>query len=183
MKKAKLKNIKWDEKEIKFWKEVSGNKLDDIDVMIYLALRENGKLSDTDLASIVGVSIPTVRRRRLALQEKGYLQILGLLIFEEFGIASADVIIRFKKDAKKEDIKEFIQEASNNHKVFEIDEYMGEYDIIIKFFDRDFRELKKTIDSFLTGRDIIDRYLILPVVSSPKLFTKRMKYKHKLVQT
>jgi len=179
MKKAKSKNIKWDKKEIEFWKEVSGNKLDDIDVKIYLGLRENGKLSDTDLASIVGVSIPTVRRRRRALQEKGYLHILGILIFEEFGIASADVIIRLKKDTRKEDIEEFIQEAINNPKVFEIDEYMGEYDVIIKFFDKDLKELKKTIEDFLlAGKGIVDRYLILPVVSSPKLFTKHMKYMH-----
>ncbi|AEC51402.1 Transcription regulator, putative [Pyrococcus sp. NA2] len=170
-------NFEWDEKEIKFWKDVSGGKLDDIDVMIYLALRENGRLSDTDLASIVGVSVPTARRRRLALQEKG-LQIIGLLLFEEFGMASADVIIKFKKNARREDIINFIKEASDNPKVFEIDEYIGEYDIIIKFFDKSFKELKRTIDSFLSGRTIIEKYIILPVVSSPKLFSKKMKYKH-----
>ncbi|MBC7094452.1 Lrp/AsnC family transcriptional regulator [Thermococcus sp.] len=175
------KKINWDEKEIEFWKDVSGDKLDNIDVMIYLALRENGRLSDTDLAGIVGVSVPTARRRRLALQEKG-LQIIGLLLFEEFEMASADVIIKFKKNAKKEDINKFIKEASENPKIFEIDEYIGEYDLIIKFFDKNFKELKHTIDSFLTGREIIENYIILPVVASPKLFSKKMVYKHDSAQ-
>ena len=177
--KKKNKNIKleWNKEEIEFWKEVSGGKLDEIDVKIYLALRENGRLTDTDLASIVGVSIPTARRRRIALQEKG-LQVIGLLLFEEFDIASADVIIKFKEDSKKEDIDRFIKEACDHPKVFEVDEYVGEYDLVIKFFDKNFRELKYTIESFLRGKEVVKEFVILPVVNSPKLFTKKMRYKH-----
>ncbi|KUK17166.1 MAG: Transcription regulator, putative [Thermococcus sibiricus] len=180
-KKQLKKKINWDEKEIEFWKDVSGGKLDSIDVMIYLALRENGRLSDTDLASIVGVSVPTARRRRLALQEKG-LQIMGLLLFEEFGMTSADVIIKFKKNVKEEDITNFVKEACENPKVFEVDEYIGEYDLVVKFFDKNFKELKHTIDSFLANREIIEKHIILPVVASPKLFSKKMTYKHNSVQ-
>ncbi|EHR78167.1 transcriptional regulator [Thermococcus litoralis DSM 5473] len=177
MGKNRERSINLDEEEIKFWKEISGGKLDTIDVKIYLALREDGRLSDTDLANIVGVSVPTARRRRLALQEKG-LQIIGLLLFEEFDMASADVIIKFQKNIKKENITLFIKEACENPKVFEVDEYIGEYDLVIKFFDKNFKELKHTIDSFLTSREIIEKYIILPVVASPKLFSKKMTYKH-----
>lgn len=177
MGKNRERSINLDEEEIKFWKEISGGKLDTIDVKIYLALREDGRLSDTDLANIVGVSVPTARRRRLALQEKG-LQIIGLLLFEEFDMASADVIIKFQKNIKKESITLFINEACENPKVFEVDEYIGEYDLVIKFFDKNFKELKHTIDSFLTSREIIEKYIILPVVASPKLFSKKMTYKH-----
>lgn len=178
MAKMNLQDRKWDKKEVEFWKQISKGELDDIDVMIYLALRENGRLPDTELARIVGVSTPTARRRRLALQEKGYLQVIGVLIFEEFGLASADVIIKFKESSEKEEIKAFIQEAVNNSKVFEVDEYIGEYDVVIKFFDKDFKELKKTIEDFLMGRKIIAEYKVLPAISSPKLFTKPMEYKH-----
>lgn len=174
---SKKKRMEWNEKEIGFWREVSGGKLDSIDVRIYLALREDGRISDTELASIVGVSIPTARRRRVALQEKG-LQIIGLLLFEELNMASADVILKFKKDSRKEDIALFIKEACENPKVFEVDEYIGEYDMVIKFFDKNFKDLKHTIDLFLTGRRIIEKYLILPVVASPKLFSKKIAYKH-----
>jgi len=176
-KQLKKKKKEWNEKEIEFWKEVSGGKLDSTDVKIYLALREDGRLSDTDLANIVGVSVPTARRRRLALQEKG-LQIIGLLLFEEFGMASADVILKFKKGSKKDDITLFIKEACENSKIFEVDEYIGEYDVVIKFFDKNFKELKHTIDSFLTDREIIEKHVVLPVVDSPKLFSKKMTYKH-----
>ncbi|MBO8174155.1 MAG: Lrp/AsnC family transcriptional regulator [Thermococcus sp.] len=170
--------IKWSKEEIEFWKQMSKGELSDIDVMIYLALRENGRIPDTELARMLGVSVPTARRHRIALQEKGYLQVMGMLIFEEFGLASADVILKFREEAEKEEIEAFIQEAIENPKVFEIDEYIGEYDIVIKFFDKDFKELKKTIENFITGRKIIQKSLILPAVSSPKLFTKPMKYKH-----
>ncbi|NJD98492.1 Lrp/AsnC family transcriptional regulator [Thermococcus sp. LS1] len=174
----KKKSYSWNPEDIKFWREMSKGELSDLDVKIFLALRENGRLPDTELARITGVSVPTARRHRISLQERGYVRIMALFIFEEFGLASADVLIKFREDAPKEKIAEFMEEAISHKKVFEIDEYMGEYDAVIKFFDKDFKELKKTIDDFLQGRDILQKTLILPAVSSPKLFTTRMKYKH-----
>ncbi|WP_461864794.1 Lrp/AsnC family transcriptional regulator [Thermococcus sp.] len=172
------KALQWSREDIAFWKEMSKGELSDLDVKIFLALRENGRLPDTELARITGVSVPTARRHRISLQERGYIQIMALFIFEEFGLASADVILKFREEATKDEIEAFIREAIDNKKIFEIDEYLGEYDIVLKFFDKDFKELKKTVDDFLEGRDIIQKKLILPAVSSPKLFTKRMKYKH-----
>ena len=174
----KEKALQWSREDIAFWKEMSKGELSDLDVKIFLALRENGRLPDTELARITGVSVPTARRHRISLQERGYIQIMALFIFEEFGLASADVILKFREEATKDEIEAFIREAIDNKKIFEIDEYLGEYDIVLKFFDKDFKELKKTVDDFLEGRDIIQKKLILPAVSSPKLFTKRMKYKH-----
>ncbi|ASJ15019.1 Lrp/AsnC family transcriptional regulator [Thermococcus radiotolerans] len=174
----KKKSYSWDPEDIKFWREMSKGELSDLDVKIFLALRENGRLPDTELARITGVSVPTARRHRISLQERGYIRIMALFIFEEFGLASADVIVKFKEDAPKEKVASFMEEAISHRKVFEIDEYIGEYNVVIKFFDKDFKELKKTIDEFLQGRDIIQKTLILPAVSSPKLFTTRMKYKH-----
>ncbi len=168
----------WDPEDIRFWKEMSKGKLSDLDVKIFLALRENGRLPDTELARIAGVSVPTARRHRMRLQERGYVRIMALFIFEEFGLASADVILKFREDAPEEEISKFMEEAIAHRKIFEIDEYIGEYDVVLKFFDKDFKELKKTIDDFIQGREIIEKTLILPAVSSPKLFTTRMKYKH-----
>lgn len=76
MNKINLQNKKWDRKEIEFWKQISKGELDDIDVMIYLALRENGRLPDTELARIVGVSTPTARRRRLHYKKKAIFKLL-----------------------------------------------------------------------------------------------------------
>ncbi|ASA78109.1 Lrp/AsnC family transcriptional regulator [Thermococcus sp. 5-4] len=174
----KKKSYSWNPEDIKFWREMSKGELSDLDVKIFLALRENGRLPDTELARITGVSVPTARRHRISLQERGYVRIMALFIFEEFGLASADVLVKFREDAPKEKVAGFMEEAISHRKVFEIDEYMGEYNVVIKFFDKDFKELKKTIDEFLQGRDIIQKTLILPAVSSPKLFTTRMKYKH-----
>jgi len=174
----KKKSLPWDPEDIRFWREMSKGELSDLDVKIFLALRENGRLPDTELARITGVSVPTARRHRMRLQERGYVRIMALFIFEEFGLASADVILKFREDSPKEEIARFMEEAIAHRKIFEIDEYMGEYDVVLKFFDRDFKELKKTIDDFLQGREIIEKTLILPAVSSPKLFTTRMKYKH-----
>jgi len=174
----KKKSYSWDPEDIKFWREMSKGELSDLDVKIFLALRENGRLPDTELARITGVSVPTARRHRISLQEKGYIKIMALFIFEEFGLASADVILKFREDASQKEISKFIEEAISNRKIFEIDEYIGEYDVVLKFFDKDFKELRKTIEEFIRGRAIIQKTLILPAVSSPKLFTTRMKYKH-----
>ncbi|WP_457753422.1 Lrp/AsnC family transcriptional regulator [Thermococcus sp.] len=114
-------------------KSVFNGKLDDIDIKIYQALRENGRMSDTEIAKRIGVSITTVRRRRLRLQEEGYLQIIGLLLLRAANVAYADVLVKLNQQAKiEEEINEFINDAINNPRVYEVTQYIGgNYDILI----------------------------------------------------
>ncbi|WP_052315949.1 Lrp/AsnC family transcriptional regulator [Thermococcus sp. PK] len=90
--------------ELNFWRKAFGGVLDDLDFKIYFLLRENGRMSDTEMAKRLNVSATTVRRRRLFLQERGYLQIIGILILQELNLAYADVLVKFEKTASEKEI-------------------------------------------------------------------------------
>jgi len=46
--------------DILFWKDVTKGKLDEKDIMIYLLLRYNGRLSDAKIARMLGLSPSTI---------------------------------------------------------------------------------------------------------------------------
>jgi len=164
-----------DPEEVNFWKGVFKGLLDDIDIRIYTLLRENGRMSDTEIAKRLGVSATTVRRRRLALQEKGYLQILGILILQELHMAYMDVLVKFDRSASNGDVERFIEDAKGDYRIFEIAEYAGRYDVLLRFFDRDMHTLTRSIHEFMSKHPCVAEYEVLPVTRSPKAFAKKLK--------
>ncbi|USS40034.1 Lrp/AsnC family transcriptional regulator [Thermococcus aggregans] len=109
--------------EILVLRKIFKGKLDDLDIKIYQLLREDGRMSDTKIAEELGVSVTTVRRRRLRLQEEGILQIVGLLLLRAANVAYADVLVKLNRQAKRDDINSFIYEAIANPRIYEITEY------------------------------------------------------------
>ncbi|UCH32072.1 MAG: Lrp/AsnC family transcriptional regulator [Candidatus Bathyarchaeota archaeon] len=60
-------------------------KLNRIDYMIVMELVKNAKISDRVLAKKIGVSQPTVTRRRTAMEKSGLLKYTALLDYPKFG--------------------------------------------------------------------------------------------------
>jgi DNA-binding Lrp family transcriptional regulator len=60
-------------------------KLKDIDFKIIFALMKNSKISDRELAKTVGVSQPTVSRRRTKLEKEGLLDYTAIPDFRKLG--------------------------------------------------------------------------------------------------
>ena len=60
-------------------------KLKDIDFKIIFALMKNSKISDRELAKTVGVSQPTVSRRRARLEKEGLLDYTAIPDFRKLG--------------------------------------------------------------------------------------------------
>ncbi len=161
--------------ELNFWKSVFRGILNDIDIRIYFLLRDNGRMSDTEIARKLGVSATTIRRRRIALQEKGYLQILGILILQELHMAYMDVLVKFNQNVSSDEIERFISDAKRNYRIFEIAEYAGRYDVLLRFFERDMHALTRSIHEFMSRHPYVDDYEILPITRSPKAFAKKLK--------
>ena len=107
----KKKILETIENELKFWKKFVDHQFDELDIKIILALREDGRMSDSELAKLLEVSTSTISRRRTALIEKGYLKIVGMLILQNVGLTYVDVFIELSKDAKSKDVEEFIAEV------------------------------------------------------------------------
>lgn len=167
-----------EDEEIVVMKSIFKNKLDDIDLKIYQALKENGRMSDTEIAKRIGVSITTVRRRRLRLQEKGYLQIIGLLLLRAADVAYADVMVKLNQHARVEEVNEFLTEAVNNPRIYEVTEYLGgDYDVLLRFFESNNEKLRYHIDKFLRSNNAVERYVVYPTIGSPKAWYKSFKIK------
>ncbi|EHR78793.1 transcriptional regulator [Thermococcus litoralis DSM 5473] len=152
------------------------DKLDGLDIKIYQLLRENGRMSDTKIAEKLGVSVTTIRRRRMRLQEEGILQIIALILLRAADVAYADVLVKFKKHAKMENIREFLSKAVMNPRIYEVTEYIGgECDVLLRFFEANPETLKYHIDKFLREEDIVEKYTIYLAIGSPKAWYRQFK--------
>jgi len=60
-------------------------KLKDIDYSILFELMKNSKISDRQMAKKIGVSQPTVTRRRARLEKEGFLEYTTIPNFEKLG--------------------------------------------------------------------------------------------------
>jgi len=160
-------------KELEFYRSILKDHLDEVDLLIWLALRDNGRISDTDLAKIANVSVPTARRRRIALEKKGIIRVRGFLVFDKLKLASADVLVKFRPGFPKETIRDFITKALEEPRIYEISEYIGEYDLLFRFFEKDYRILKEKIEEFMTENgNIVERYMVLANIYTPKIFSE-----------
>ncbi len=166
-----MNKIDTNDDEFKLLKEIFQDKLDDIDLKIYRLLRCNGRLTDTELAEKLGVSITTARRRRRELQEKGYLQIMGLLYFGPIKIAYADVVVKLNISTSMEEIKSFIKECLESPYIYEVTEYMGNF-ILLRFYERDLEKLNEKIHEFLQNKEAVSDYSIMVATVTPKAWNK-----------
>jgi len=160
-------------KELEFYRDILKDYLNEVDLLIWLALRDNGRISDTELAKIANVSVPTARRRRMALEEKGIIRVRGFLVFDRLKLSSADVLVKFRPGFSKEAVRDFIARALEEPRIYEISEYIGEYDILLRFFEKDYKTLKEKIEEFITENgSIVERYTVLANIYTPKIFSE-----------
>lgn len=93
-------------------------KLKNIDYTILFSLVKNSKISDRKLAKIIGVSQPTVTRRRALLEKEGLLDYTAIPDFEKLGFeiiafTFADLRHDAHNDEKAEEAKGFLSNRSN----------------------------------------------------------------------
>ena len=164
--------------EIDLLQKIFKGRMDEMDIKIYMLLRENGKRSDSEIARKLGVSVTTVRRRRKRLQDEGILQIIALLLLKAADVAYADVMVKFKQGTKIEKINEFMRDAVRNPRIYEVTIYIGgEYDLLLRFFETNLESLRYHIEKFLRGSDLVERYEVNTAVGSPKAWYKEFKIK------
>jgi len=159
-----------------FLKNIFRDKLDDLDIKIYELLRDNGRLSDTELAEKLGISITTARRRRMELQKRGYLQVLGLLYFGPINIAYADVVVKINLQVPVQSVIDFIKECTETPCIYEVTEYMGNY-LLLRFYESDLEKLNYRIHRFLHERDVVEDYSIHIATWTPKAWNKTLWFK------
>ncbi|MCW4053117.1 MAG: winged helix-turn-helix transcriptional regulator [Candidatus Bathyarchaeota archaeon] len=93
-------------------------KLKNIDYIILFELVKNSKISDRKLAKVIGVSQPTVTRRRALLEKEGLLDYTAIPDFEKLGFEIvAFTFIDLRHDTHNsvnaEEAKGFLSSRSN----------------------------------------------------------------------
>lgn len=131
---------------------MSGAKLDKIDLRILRTLQEEGRITNVELASRVGISAPPCLRRVRALDEAGYItgysaelngEALGygVTVFAHVGLHSQ----------AESDLVAFENRAQNWPLVREVFMLAGEIDFILKVVARDWDEYHTFLTSELTA--------------------------------
>ena len=151
-------------------------KLDRIDLNILAQLQRNGRMSNVDLADLVGLSPSPCLQRTKRLESAGYItgysaQIdlakLGdiLMVFTEMTLS----------DHRRSDFARFEQAVASIDEIIECHLVSGGYDYLLKFVTRSVTHYQSLIEAMLDRGIGIEKYFSYIVIKSPI-----MKQRHPL---
>lgn len=131
-------------------------------------LREDGRLSDAELARELGLSKSAVRWRRMNLQNEGYLKVAAFLRFDKLSYSYAYILLKIKADISRKELLLFEKELVDMESVFTVVELLGNYTLLVGVFSEERELLHREIDSILRGRGYIQDYIVLVGVKTLK---------------
>ncbi|MFP8888898.1 Lrp/AsnC family transcriptional regulator [Natrialbaceae archaeon A-CW2] len=149
--------------------------LDEVDYKIYRILNEDGRISDTDLGERVGLSRTAVRRRRKKLQDNNIIKIIGVLVLQEVDLEYADVQVSLQPEATNEELHEFIDYLVDQELVYEVDEYLGQSDMLIRVWHASLRDVKEYVNELIQHADIVEDYEVVPVIRTHKAWHSKIE--------
>jgi len=138
------------------------------DMEIIKILKEDGKISDAEIARKLNLSKTTVRWRRMKLVEEKKIRIMAVTIFDNVGYSYARVGIKLKKDTPQSDVQKFEEELVKNKNVYSLFETIGIYDIIVGFYAEKAQNLYQIIHKDLRGKKVIRDYDVTIYVKTLK---------------
>lgn len=153
-------------------KDILREHLDETDYRIYKSLNEDGRMSDTELGERVGLSRTAARRRRKKLQEEGLIDVLGVLVLQQADLAYADVFVTLDPSAGGDELDAFIEEVKDEELIYEIEEYMGKYDVLLRVWHASLSDVKSYLRSQLQDHNAVQRYETIPVTRTHKAWHK-----------
>lgn len=150
------------------WEKMLSEITDSIDIQIINYLMEDGRMSDQLIANKIGVSKTAVRNRRLNLQKTGMIRIGAILVLQNIKFSYADLFIRFNAEASADKRREFIKKCIESENIYEVTQYIGAYDLVVRMLHRNPFKLKEEIDKILSEDGLVTERLILPATRSNK---------------
>ncbi len=140
---------------IERWKSFDKSLLpvDDLDLAILCALRENARMSNLELSKLLGVSEATVRRRIKVLEDKGIIKGYSALINCYAVENSIKAFIYLKVD--KRYIDKIAEELKNENRLITLYRILGDYDLLCECLFLNMRELQEFEDKKLKRNEIL----------------------------
>lgn len=126
-------------------------KLDSVDRKILSVLQSRGRITNVDLAELVGITAPPCLRRVRALEEEGYIEGYHAKLNSEklgFGI-TVFAMVGLHSQAES-DLKSFESQVQSWPLVRECYMLNGEIDFILKIVAHDLQEFQQFLTSELT---------------------------------
>jgi len=151
-------------------------KLDRIDLNILAQLQRNGRMSNVDLADLVGLSPSPCLQRTKRLEAAGYITGYSAQI----DIAKlGDILMVFTEmtlsDHRRSDFARFEAAAASIDEIIECHLVSGGYDYLLKFVTRSVTHYQSVIEAMLDRGIGIEKYFSYIVIKSPI-----MKQRHPL---
>ncbi|MCD6370995.1 MAG: Lrp/AsnC family transcriptional regulator [Thermoplasmata archaeon] len=127
--------------------------VDDLDLAILCALRDNARISNLELAKMLGVSEATVRRRIKIMEEKGIIRGYAALV-NCYGVEnSVKAFIYLKVDRKH--IEEIAKTLLKENRLITLYRILGDYDLLCECLFLSMQELQDFVDKKLGMEGII----------------------------
>lgn len=155
-------------------KRILKEHLDETDYRIYKALNEDGRMSDTEIGERVGLSRTAARRRRKNLQENGLVDVIGVLVLQEAKFAYADVFVTLESGVGSDELDSFVDHVQSEELIYEIEEYMGKYDLLLRVWHASLSDIKEYLREQLQDNPVVESYEAIPVTKTHKAWHKQI---------
>jgi Lrp/AsnC family transcriptional regulator for asnA, asnC and gidA len=133
-------------------------KIDATDVTILKLLQKNGRMSNTEIARLSGVSENTVRYRLQKLLKSDFFQIVGIVDPLKLG-NGLEGTIRLKVDIKH--LREVGSFLSSLPQLFYVARVSGSVDFEASFFVKGMSEARALIDRINAEEGVVDTDMVM----------------------
>ena len=143
-------------------------KLDRIDIKLLVQLQKNGRITNVDLAELVGLSPSPCLLRVKRLEKAGYITGYGAqVMLRKIGPVLTVFTEMTLSDHRRDDFSRFEDCVRTIDEVIECHLVSGGYDYLLKFMTRGVEHYQETIEWMLDRGIGIEKYFSFIVIKSP----------------
>lgn len=144
-------------------------KLDSIDTHILQILQKNGRITNSQLSTEVGLSpAPTLERVR-KLQESGVLKSYhAQLDVEKVGLGVSTFVLVSLRGHNKENIDIFVSSIEHINEVVECHHITGSGDFLLRIFAKDISAYQKLMLEKVSNISVVDNLQSMVILSTFK---------------
>lgn len=141
------------------------SELDDTDLSILRLLRENSRMSFTEMSRNTGISDATIQHRLKRMRERGLVKFTIMVEPGASGFTVTAVMLAQTDTEKHDEAKNALASLAEVSEVYSV---LGEYDLLIKIWAKSLEELNRIINDKVRAIDGIEELLEIVVVERVK---------------
>ena len=158
--------------------------LDKIDKQILNSLQKNGKITNSGLSKIVGISAPATHERVKRLEHAGIISYFTAVVNpEKIGFSIMGIVTIGLSLSSLSSVVEIKEQFFNLDEVIECYQIAGENDFILKVIAKDIKAYGEFMNSKLTqiqGIQVIKSSFVIDNVKEKRIFTLNFNEEYKV---